>query len=80
MHIYQYVCKTFLKELAISLKCRENFEKLLKCVMFLKILLFHRYNSAIFSEQSFQQVTLYYSNSGVFLIVTANERCRFLTQ
>ena len=52
MHIYQYVCKTFLKELAISLKCRENFEKLLKRVMFLKILLFHRYNSAIFSEQS----------------------------
>ena len=29
MHIFEYVCKTCLKELGILLKCRETFEKVL---------------------------------------------------
>ena len=47
MRIFEYVCKTFLEELDI-LKSRENFEKLLPPVMFLIMLLFRKYFSAIF--------------------------------
>ena len=46
LHVFEYVCKNFLEELAFL--CRETFEKLLQPVTFLKMLLFHSYFYAIF--------------------------------
>ena len=61
MHVSEYVSEKFLEELAFL--CRETFEKLLQPVTYLKMLLFHRYFSAIFDPfqtffSAFQQITL----------------------
>ena len=55
MYICEYVCKTCHKEFAFSLKYGETFKILLQPVTCLKMLLIHRYFSAIFQEQVFSR-------------------------
>ena len=72
MHISEYVCKTFLSFQELAFLSSETFEKLLQSIMFLKMLLFHRYFFDPFQSSSspFQQITPYHSNSCALLHTT----------